>query len=56
VFRAAQTQVAALHAACLCAYGLRLGLFLLYRETSIPRFREFREKIEVLFVFIFVGT
>jgi hypothetical protein len=48
--------VAALHAACLCAYGLRLGLFLLYRETSIPRFREFREKIEVLFVFIFVGT
>ena len=39
--------MAALHAACLCAYGLRLGLFLLYRELCIKRFREFRDKIEV---------
>jgi len=46
IIKAAQTQVAALHAGCLCLYGLRLGLFLLYRETSIKRFREFREKIE----------
>ena len=31
----------------LLAYGSRLNLFLLYRELAIPRFREFREKIEV---------
>eukprot|EP00277_Geminigera_cryophila_P030870 CAMPEP_0173061360 /NCGR_PEP_ID=MMETSP1102-20130122/3168_1 /TAXON_ID=49646 /ORGANISM="Geminigera sp., Strain Caron Lab Isolate" /LENGTH=350 /DNA_ID=CAMNT_0013927809 /DNA_START=247 /DNA_END=1299 /DNA_ORIENTATION=+ len=46
IVKAANTQVAAMHAGCLILYGLRLGLFLLYRETSIQRFREFREKIE----------
>jgi hypothetical protein len=40
-------KIAMLHAGCLCLYGLRLGLFLLYRETAIPRFRAFRETIEV---------
>ena len=46
VIKAAKTQVAALHAGCLCLYGLRLGLFLVYRELTIQRFREFRDKIE----------
>ena len=35
-----------LHAGCLCFYGARLSLFLLYRETCIARFREFRDRIE----------
>ena len=34
------------HAACIALYGLRLNLFLLFRECTIPRFRAFREKIE----------
>ena len=34
------------HASCVALYGLRLNLFLLYRELCIPRFREFRENIE----------
>jgi len=46
ILKAAKTQIAMLHAGCLCLYGLRLGLFLLYRETAIPRFRAFRETIE----------
>lgn len=37
---------AVLHASALIFYGIRLNLFLLYRELFIPRFREFREKIE----------
>lgn len=37
---------ALLHASALIFYGIRLNLFLLYRELFIPRFREFREKIE----------
>ena len=36
----------ALHAGCLCFYGVRLSLFLLYRELCIARFREFRDRIE----------
>lgn len=36
----------ALHAGCLCFYGARLSLFLLYRELCIARFREFRDRIE----------
>ena len=36
----------ALHALCLCVYGARLTLFLLYRELCIPRFREVRNRIE----------
>jgi len=46
VIKAAKTKIAALHAGCLCLYGLRLGLFLVYRELNIQRFREFRDKIE----------
>jgi len=34
------------HALALVFYGIRLNLFLLYRELCIPLFREFREKIE----------
>lgn len=34
------------HAFALFCYGLRLDVFLLYREVFIPRFRTFREKIE----------
>ena len=41
------SPLAVAHAAGLLAYGSRLNLFLLYRELAIPRFREFREKIEV---------
>jgi steroid 5-alpha reductase family enzyme len=39
--------VAYWHALALLFYGVRLNLFLLYRETCIPRFRAFRERIEV---------
>ena len=49
VFRVARTSgsmLAMAHSGCLFLYGLRLGLFLLYRETSIARFRDFRETIE----------
>lgn len=35
-----------IHAAALIFYGIRLNLFLLYREVFIQRFRKFREKIE----------
>ena len=41
------SPLAVAHAAVLLAYDSRLNLFLLYRELAIPRFREFREKIEV---------
>ena len=34
------------HTLALMFYGIRLSLFLLYREISIPRFREFTENIE----------
>lgn len=37
---------ALLHCIVLGLYGARLTLFLLYRETCIATFREFREKIE----------
>ena len=40
------TAVATMHAAALVAYGTRLNAFLLWRELSVARFREFREKIE----------
>lgn len=42
----ASPPLATAHAACVLAYGVRLNVFLLYRELAIPRFREFREKIE----------
>jgi len=40
------SSIAGVHAFALLAYGIRLSLFLLYREIKIPRFRKFREKIE----------
>jgi len=40
------TPLATMHALVVLAYGIRLNLFLLYRELTIPRFRAFREKIE----------
>ena len=43
---AARSYLAVTHAACLIAYGVRLNAFLLYRELCIPRFAEFRDKIE----------
>lgn len=44
--RAAPNAVVAAHAAAVCFYGIRLNAFLLWRELNVPRFREFREKIE----------
>ena len=38
--------VARRHAWVHAAYGVRLCLFLLWRELSVPRFRQLREKIE----------
>ena len=46
VLRAAPTPLAAAHAAAVLVYGVRLNAFLLWRELNIPRFREFREKVE----------
>mmetsp|Transcript_22082 Transcript_22082/g.25126 ORF Transcript_22082/g.25126 Transcript_22082/m.25126 type:complete len:367 (+) Transcript_22082:71-1171(+) len=40
------TQIAQIHAAAIVFYGLRLNLFLLYREIFLERFRLFKEKIE----------
>lgn len=34
------------HALAIVAYGIRLNIFLLYRELFIPRFRHMRERIE----------
>jgi steroid 5-alpha reductase family enzyme len=45
-FRAAPTPVAAAHAAAVCFYGLRLNIFLLWRECNVARFRDFRDKVE----------
>lgn len=44
--RVPMTSIAGVHALALFAYGIRLNLFLLYRELKIPVFREFRERIE----------
>jgi hypothetical protein len=41
------SPLAVAHAAVVLAYGARLNVFLLYRELAIPRFRKFRETIEV---------
>lgn len=38
--------LAGMHALALFFYGTRLDLFLLYRETCLPRFRVMRERIE----------
>ena len=40
------SSVAYWHALALVFYGVRLNLFLLYREIFIPRFRRMRESIE----------
>lgn len=38
--------LAAVHLFCLILYGVRLNVFLLWRELFIPRFREMRNRIE----------
>lgn len=40
------SAIAACHAAALFFYGVRLNLFLLYREVFVPRFAKMRERIE----------
>lgn len=40
------STVAKAHAILLLCYGVRLCLFLLFRELTVPRFREFKEVIE----------
>lgn len=40
------TSIAGVHALALLFYGVRLNTFLLYRELSVPTFKEFRERIE----------
>jgi steroid 5-alpha reductase family enzyme len=40
------TSVAQIHAAAIIFYGLRLNVFLLYREVFLERFRKMRETIE----------
>jgi steroid 5-alpha reductase family enzyme len=40
------TSIAACHAAAVLFYGIRLNLFLLYRELFVPRFAKMRERIE----------
>jgi len=39
-------SIAFAHALALAFYGIRLDIFLLYREIFIPRFRKLRERIE----------
>jgi hypothetical protein len=46
VLRASPSWTARAHAAALLVYGVRLNAFLLWRELTIPRFREFRETVE----------
>ena len=40
------TSIAACHATAVLFYGIRLNLFLLYRELFVPRFAKMRERIE----------
>ena len=40
------SPLGAVHAALVAAYGVRLGVFLLYREVCIPRFRAFTARVE----------
>ena len=40
------TLLAQLHTTAIVFYGIRLNLFLLYREICIDKFRKFRDKIE----------
>lgn len=40
------SSIAGVHSLSLLVYGIRLNLFLLYREVKIPYFRKFRERIE----------
>lgn len=40
------SPLGAVHAALVAAYGMRLGVFLLYREVCIPRFRAFTARVE----------
>ena len=40
------TAIAACHASAVFFYGIRLNLFLMYREIFVPRFAKMRERIE----------
>jgi steroid 5-alpha reductase family enzyme len=40
------SSIAGVHALALLSYGVRLNIFLLYRELNVPTFTEFRERIE----------
>lgn len=40
------STIAAFHATAVLFYGVRLNIFLLYRELLVPRFRKMRERIE----------
>lgn len=40
------SAIAACHASAVFFYGVRLNLFLAYRETFVPRFAKMRERIE----------
>ena len=42
----APNPIAQAHSAAVCMYGVRLSIFLLWREIRVPQFRELREKIE----------
>ena len=46
MFPATSSVIAKAHSLVLVLYGVRLNVFLLYRELFIPRFRKMREKIE----------
>jgi steroid 5-alpha reductase family enzyme len=46
VYKNAPNNINKLHASLHLIYGIRLCVFLLFRETTIPRFREVRERIE----------
>jgi len=46
VYKNAPNNINKLHASLHLIYGIRLCVFLLFRETTIPRFREMRERIE----------
>ena len=46
MLRCATNQLAVVHAAAICFYGIRLNTFLLWRELNVKRFQDFREKVE----------
>lgn len=45
-FRMASTPLGRIHALLHIVYGVRLSLFLLFRESTVPKFKQLKEKIE----------